>query len=215
MKSKLLGVLVWFLYKLLSWTWKITLIEPPSMQKYLKDREPILLAHWHGDELAMIWKIKDYRLAIITSTSKDGEIMAMILKLVGAKTPRGSSTRGGSSALRGLIRFMKEEGRNSSFPVDGPKGPIYKAKPGIFEVSRLLNAPIFPAGMACDRAWKFPKSWNQTYLPKPFARVTMVWGEPLSPVSKDDDPRSPKLAETLENALHYQRSVAQKNLAHS
>lgn len=213
MKQKLIGFLVWLIYRTLSATWRITLVEPLSLQSRLKSRETVLFAHWHGDELAMIWKTRDYFIATMASTSKDGEIMNTALKLLGAETARGSSTRGASTGLRALIRLVKDNRRNCSFAVDGPKGPLHKVKPGVFEMSRLLSAPIYPAGITCDRAWRFPKSWNKTYLPKPFARVVMTWGEPLSPVNSEQDPRSSKLAETLENALHQQQSEAQKNLA--
>lgn len=213
MKQKFIGFIIWMIYRLLSLTWRLTLVEPPSLKKSFQDRSSVLFAHWHGDELALLQIIGIYRIATIASQSKDGEIMNTAIKLFGAKTSRGSSTRGGAGALRTLIRLMKEEGRNSSFAVDGPKGPIYKAKPGVFEVSRLLKAPIYPGGVGCDRAWHFPKSWNQTYLPKPFAKIVIYWDEALPPVSSDEDPRSSKLSERLENALHHARGLAQKQLA--
>ena len=213
MKQKLLGFLVFLIYRLLSMTWRMRVIEPLSLQENRKTQTTVLLAHWHGDELALLRLTPEYRVATITSTSKDGEIMNTALRLYGVRTSRGSSTRGGTAALRGLIHLLRSEKRNSSFAVDGPKGPLHKAKPGIFEISRLMQAPIYPAGVSCDRAWKFPKSWNKTYLPKPFARLTVFWGEAVPPVSSEQDPRDAKLAETLENALHHAHSEAQKNLA--
>jgi lysophospholipid acyltransferase (LPLAT)-like uncharacterized protein len=213
MKQRFLGLLVWIVYRLLSMTWRLVLVEPPSLKKNFQDQRTVLLAHWHGDELALLQIIGQYRIATIASTSTDGEIMNTALRLFGALTSRGSSTRGGASALRALIRLLKTNRRNSSFAVDGPRGPIHQVKPGVFEVSRLMQVPIYPGGVACDRMWSFPKSWNKTYLPKPFARVVIFWGDELAPVCPDEDPRSPKLSERLENALHYAASLAQKQLA--
>ncbi len=170
------------------------------------------MAHWHGDELALVQLSPRYRLATITSTSKDGALMNTVLRLLGAKTSRGSSTRGAVQALKGLLRLAKA-GRNCSFAVDGPKGPLHKVKPGIFEVSRMLNAEIFVCGVACDRAWHFPKSWNKTYLPKPFARLAVNWVGPFSPVSRDQDPREISLAENLERELHEAKRTALKVIA--
>lgn len=215
MKQRLLGFLIWVLYRVLSATWRVTLIEPPSLKNSLKKRETVLFAHWHGDELALLQVTPHYRIATMASSSKDGEIMNTALRLYGIPTTRGSSTRGGSTGLRGLIRLLKELQRNSSFAVDGPKGPLHKVKPGIFELGRVLKAPIYAGGVACDRAWKFPKSWNKTFLPKPFAKVIIYWDEDLIRVSSDEDPRSPKLAETLENALHHAHVKAQNSLAAS
>ena len=126
--------------------------------------------------------------------------MHMALKLLGAKTSRGSSTRGGVSALKGLIQLCKN-GHSCSFAVDGPKGPLYEIKPGVFETSRLLRAPIFACGVSVDRAWSFPKSWNKTYFPKPFSKVHIFWQGPALWIDKTHDPRDPHLAKSLQNQL--------------
>lgn len=184
------------------------------MRKNLRDKKPFLLAHWHGDEIALIQLVRRYRIATMSSQSKDGQMMSIILHLLGAKTTQGSSSRGGAGGLRGLIRLMRE-GYNCSFAVDGPKGPIYKVKPGVFELSRLLDCPIYYCGVSVDRAIQFPKAWNKTYFPKPFARILIQWHDPLPPVTKDQDPRDPKVAEQLENLLHSAKQQALKVFAES
>lgn len=194
-------------YRTLSWTWRVRVFEPVSLQDSLKSKNPVVLAHFHGDELALLSIVKRYRLATIASQSKDGELMAKVLKWLGAKTSRGSSTRGGVQALKGLLRLVKE-GANCSFAVDGPKGPLHKVKPGVFELSRMIHGPIYAAGVYCDRAIHFPKSWNKTYLPKPFAKISIYWIGPMSPVSKEVDPRDPDLALELEGLLHQAREKA-------
>ena len=172
----------------------------------------MILAHWHGDELPMISVIGRYRVATMASTSKDGEIMNTIVNLVGGKTSRGSSTRKSVSGLLGLIRLVKSKKRNCSLAVDGPKGPIYNVKPGVFELAKLLNAEIFPGGVACDRAWRFPKSWNKAFLPKPFARVVICWDSPYV-FAKGTDPRDPEVAKILADLLHQAREKAANSLS--
>lgn len=171
-----------------------------------------MLSHWHGDELALLSIVKRYRIATIASQSRDGELMATVLKWLGAKTSRGSSTRGGVQALKGLLRLVKEGG-NCSFAVDGPKGPLHKVKPGVFELSRMIRAPIYAAGVATSNALYFPKSWNKTFLPKPFAKVIIYWVGPLPAVGRDIDPRNPDLALELEGLLHHARQQALKFIA--
>lgn len=182
------------------------------MKEALQKREPFVLAHWHGDELVLLQLIGKYRIATIASTSKDGEMMNTLIHLVGGRTSRGSSTRGAVQALKGLLKLVKA-GHNSSFAVDGPKGPIYQVKPGVFELSRLMNAPIYYAGVACDRRWIAEKSWNKAYLPKPFARVVIEWKGPIAPINKDIDPRSESLAHSLAEALHNAKSDCVKKIA--
>ena len=209
MRKYVLAFIVWLVYRTLSLTWRVRLFEPEEMKKELREQRPFLLAHWHGDELVLLHLAPRYRIATITSTSKDGELMNSVFHLMGGLTSRGSSTRGGVTALKGLLRLAKA-GRNCSFAVDGPKGPLHKAKPGIFEVSKVLGAKIYVGGVSCDRAWHFPRSWNKAYVPKPFARVNIHWSGPHGPVSREDDPKSPQIAEMLETQIHLAQGVAKQ-----
>ena len=116
---------VWLIYKLLSLTWRVSVYEPEELVLALRENKPVVFAHWHGDELVLLSLIGHYRIATITSQSIDGDLMTKVVHLVGGKTTRGSSTRGGISALKGLIRLVNQ-GRNCSFAVDGPKGPLHQ-----------------------------------------------------------------------------------------
>lgn len=200
-KTRLLATLLFLVYSALRLTWRVRVVEPPGFKKALADGRPMVMAHWHGDELGIIYLLKRYRVAVITSTSKDGELMATVVRLFGSRTSRGSSTRGGVAALKGLLRLAKE-GWRPSVAVDGPKGPLHKVKPGVFEVSKLTRAEIFPIAAAADRQFVFKKSWNQSFLPLPFARVVVVWGEGLPAVTKDADCHAPELAAGLERAIY-------------
>lgn len=205
----LVPVLVWSLYRAIALTWSVRLIEPDSLLELRAKRIPFILAHWHGDEIVLLSLIARYQIATISSNSIDGDMMTQLIHFLGGKTSRGSSTRGGVGALKGLIRLVRQ-GHNCSFAVDGPRGPIYEVKPGVFELSRTLNCAIFAAGVTCDKAWHFPRSWNKTYFPKPFAKITIHWDGPLSAVSRDDDPRSEKLASALKDALQRSKVLSQK-----
>lgn len=198
--------LVFFIYSALRFTWRVNLREPEELKQRLKNREPFILTHWHGDELALYQFIGYYRVGTIVSTSKDGEIMNTMVRLIGGHTSRGSSTRGGVGALKGLLRLVRE-GWNCSFAVDGPKGPIYKVKPGVFEVARAMQVPMFWVGVSCNRAFHFPKSWNKTYLPKPFARIEVQWHGSMM-VPRDADPKSSELALDLETKLNAAKQQA-------
>lgn len=199
-RKYVLGFLVWLVYRLWTATWRLQIKEPNEMQEFLKTKTPFLMAHWHGDELALIHLARKYKIATITSTSKDGELVNTVLHLLGAKTARGSSTRGAVGALKGLLNLAKQ-GRNISFAVDGPKGPLHVVKPGVFEFSRVKAFPIFVVAVECKKAFFFPRSWNKAYFPHPFAKVKVVWKGPLNPVEKEMDPRSQELAENLKNQL--------------
>ena len=211
-RGLVLGCIVWIIYKIISSTWKITIHEPPELKAELKKNKGVILSHFHGDEIVLISLAKHYKIATMTSTSKDGEMMNTALKLLGAKTSRGSSTRGGVSALKGLIRLSKL-GHNCSFAVDGPKGPLFEIKPGVFELSRLTQANIYTCGVSCNQAWHFLRSWNKTFFPKPFAKINVVWTGPLVAIDKLTDPRSNILASDLQNRLFDARRNAANFIA--
>ncbi|MBC7464934.1 MAG: DUF374 domain-containing protein [Bdellovibrio sp.] len=212
LRGWIFGFIIWLVYRTLSLTWRIQIVEPDDLKNDRKQKQPVILAHFHQDELALVALTPDYKIATMSSNSKDGEMMATVLRLMGGRVSRGSSTRGGVSALKGLIEFCKK-GSNSSLAVDGPRGPIYDPKPGVFELSRLLKSPIYAGGVCCDRAWHFPRSWNKTYLPKPFAIIKVVWIKTFDRVTKDQDPRSEDLAKTLKNQLFAARQQATNLLA--
>lgn len=197
-----LPIAIYVFYRLLVASWRITLDESPDFRKALADRSPVILAHWHGDELALMHLLVRYRIATITSTSKDGELMNRVLSLMGVPTARGSSSRGGAGALRGIISYCRRNGNNVSFAVDGPKGPIYKAKPGVFEFSRLMNAPIYAVSVGVSSPWIFHRSWNKCVLPKFFSRVNITIQPALPEVCRNTDPRDPALAHRLESILN-------------
>ena len=205
------GALIFLIYRALSLTWKIKVYEPDSLIKLRKEKKPFILSHFHGDELALVCLTKRYKIATMTSTSKDGELMNTVLILLGGKTSRGSSTRGGVSALKGLIKLCKN-GHSCSVAVDGPKGPIYKVKPGVFEIAKLSKSKIFAAGVYCNRFWSFPKAWNQTYLPKPFSKIIVNWSEFDTTDFEPIDPKSPHIAIQLEKLLFESKHKA-KNLS--
>ena len=97
--------------------------------------------------------------------------------------------------------------------VDGPKGPLYEVKPGVFELSRLANALIVPTGVAASKAHVFKKSWNKAILPWPFTRLVIYFDEPLESLEKNADPKDPDLAKSLASSLFNAHQQAAKLIA--
>lgn len=181
--ARILPYLIAPIYWLLSRTWRIRELGPPEvLAKYVqaRDRAPCVYAHWHGDELVLVGYYSFRSLAVLSSLSKDGTIMARTLQLLGYQVFRGSSSKGGARGLIGLIKAVKENSQ-ASLAVDGPKGPIYEVKPGVVELAARTAQPIVPVRTRCDRAWYIPRAWNRSYLPKPFARVEVEYGNPILP----------------------------------
>ncbi len=206
----ILPTLVWLFYRGLTASWRKNLIESEDLKLALQQKRPVIFAHWHGDELAITHLVNKYSIATMTSTSKDGELIDFVIRRLGGKTSRGSSTRGAVSALKGLVRICRS-GYNASMAVDGPKGPLHKVKPGAFELAHLTKGIIVPVGVAADKKFIFKKSWNQASLPHFFSRLVVLFG-PSFPLPADGDLKSPALAERLEAELNSTRLQAEKIL---
>jgi lysophospholipid acyltransferase (LPLAT)-like uncharacterized protein len=139
-------------------------------------RQPIF-AFWHGRILPATLFWKNRGIVVITSQNFDGEWIAGIIERFGYGTARGSTSRGGA---RALVRLRRElaSGRPAAFTIDGPRGPARVAQPGAVFLAGATGQPVLPFHIEADRFWTM-KSWDQTQVPKPFARVQVTIGEPI------------------------------------
>jgi lysophospholipid acyltransferase (LPLAT)-like uncharacterized protein len=200
LRKHLLPWLVLWVYRLFFWSWRTTLDEPEELKQALASKSPIIFAHWHGHELAIVQTVRRYRLATMTSLSKDGQLIDFVIVKLGGATSKGSSSRGAVGALKGLVRLVKA-GHPASMAVDGPRGPIHEVKPGVFELSRVAKAKIFPVGVEASDPWVFKKSWNKAILPKPFTKIGITFEKAIGPITAADDPKSAALATELERRI--------------
>lgn len=139
---------------------------------------PVIFAHLHGDDLALICPFGYTGFTIMVSKSKDGELLAKVLTALGFKTVRGSTGKGGRQALeemRGLIG----QGQSMILTVDGPSGPRGVVKPGVITLAAWTGAPIFAAGVATRPKKVFEGTWHKTYLTYPLAKANYRFREPI------------------------------------
>ena len=146
---------------------------------------PVIYGFWHGRILPGTYYFRNRGIIVITSSNFDGEWIARIITRFGYGTARGSSSRRARAAMLQLVRDVRA-GRPTAFTLDGPRGPARAAKPGAVFLARATGAPILPFHLESDRFWEL-RSWDRTQIPKPFARVALVIGEPLYvPAGADD-----------------------------
>lgn len=118
------------------------------------------------------------RTMAVVSASRDGQYIVDLIRHLGLKSLRGSSSRRGANAQRQAIRAIRE-GYNVAFTPDGPRGPKYKLKPGPLHLAQLTGAPIIPMSVNASRYFQF-KSWDNFQIPLPFSTVTLVMGEEIA-----------------------------------
>jgi len=139
---------------------------------------PMIWTFWHNRIFAMPTLYVKYlgvrKGAVLTSASKDGEVIAAVIARFGCEAVRGSSSRKGASALLGLIDWIRE-GYDVGIVPDGPRGPCYKLGPGLVKLAEITGAVVLPVRVEYGSYWAF-KSWDRFRVPKPFTTVDVFFG---------------------------------------
>jgi lysophospholipid acyltransferase (LPLAT)-like uncharacterized protein len=161
---------------------------------------PAVYAFWHRCLLTSAWHFRNHNVAILISSSFDGELIARTVERLGYVAIRGSSSRSGSLGLRNMHRAYLA-GHYCAITADGPRGPAMVAKPGVSQLAQLVDSPVGTFYVLPDRAWQL-RSWDRFLIPKPFSRVFIGW--PLLTTADESAvqaalDRSVELAESRKN----------------
>ena len=145
---------------------------------YARGEKNAIFAFWHGRMLLMaVLRPPGRKMHILTSTHRDGEVIAGIMHRFGFGTVRGSTTREGAPAAREALAALKAGGNLSVTP-DGPRGPLMRVKPGLITLARRADVPVIPVAYASTR-YRRIRSWDRFLLALPFATVYYAVGAPL------------------------------------
>lgn len=147
-----------------------------ALRAHLAAGGRIVLSSWHQRFYAGICYFARFHPVIMISQSRDGEVIARLVEMLGWKAARGSSTRGGRDALAAMVSEMQHR-QVAGHIVDGPRGPARKIKPGIAVLAQRTDARIVPVYVAYARPWQ-ARSWDRFQVPRPFGRVLMRFGPP-------------------------------------
>jgi lysophospholipid acyltransferase (LPLAT)-like uncharacterized protein len=200
--GKLAALVLFIAIKLFSATWRV---RPITNLPNLKG--PVIYCIWHN-RLAVCMKVHEMfgkrlfparGLAALISASKDGALLARVLKYFDVSAVRGSSSRRGRQALLEMTGKI-QEGYNAAITPDGPKGPKYKIQEGVIALSQLTGAPIVPVSIRINRKWT-TRSWDAFQIPKLFARCEISVGEPLQPPRETSDEERERFRAELERRM--------------
>lgn len=164
-------------------------------------RRPFILAFWHGRLLMMpcAWQ-QQVPIHMLISGHRDGRIIADAVRHFGIDSIAGSTTTGGSSALRGMVRHLKA-GECVGITPDGPDGPAMCASAGIVAVARLAGVAIVPLAYATRRR-RILDTWDRFHLPLPFSRGAFIWDAPIEVPAELDDAGIERYRARIEQRLN-------------
>ena len=162
-------------------TWRIREVGRDGWNRCRAEGRPVIVALWHGQLLATLPHHRNLGVAVLVSEHRDGEIIARVLDAFGYRTVRGSTSRGGGRALLELVAVLGR-GHDVCITPDGPRGPRHQFAPGALIAAQRSGAPIVGVVAHVDRAWRLG-SWDGFEIPKPFARITVAYSEPMPVVA--------------------------------
>ncbi len=187
-KARFYGWLIALVIRLFSMTLRYKLTDRAGITKDDPD-ERLIWAFWHNRMFALPIAYRRYFShrtgAVLTSASRDGEVLAATMQEFGCAAVRGSSSRRGTQALMGLMRWI-EGGYDVCITPDGPRGPRYRLSPGMIKLAQKTGARILPIHVTYENAWKL-KSWDRFRIPKPFSKVSVTLGPYLTVVADAED----------------------------
>lgn len=156
----------------------------PETEKLIADpRGQFIIAIWHNRLMLSVYSLADnvagrgHDVLAIISQSSDGELIARATKMWGAYTARGSSSRGGTAALKKILKYTRLHFHPLITP-DGPRGPVYVVKEGLPAMARLTGLPIVPICYDTNKKW-VTRSWDKFIVPKLFSKAVLSYGAPI------------------------------------
>ncbi|MBM9546301.1 lysophospholipid acyltransferase family protein [Leptospira sp. 201903074] len=171
-------IVVWF-QRLIVLTSRFRFLTNEPYEELFKNKKPFIYSIWHTNVLYSPYLHRGKNVAVLISESKDGDYINQVVHRFGNTSIRGSSSKGGSKALKAVIQHLKK-GLPAAFTPDGPRGPAFILQPGIIAAAQVTQAPIVPFHYECSRQWILERAWDKHRVPKPFTTFVVSYGEPIS-----------------------------------
>lgn len=193
------------LIRALDRSWRYRETDRHHFDAALADSRPTILAFLHGRTFTLLRHMcrpRNGRWLSMCSKSLDGEAMARIEERLGLEVVRGSSGRDGLEAVQEMIRRVRRQpGLGAALAIDGSRGPRGQVQGGVIRLARWTGGKVLPITAAARPAKIFQRAWDRTLLPLPFARVEIVYGEPLEVPKKLNAHHAEELRRQLEQQM--------------
>jgi lysophospholipid acyltransferase (LPLAT)-like uncharacterized protein len=142
---------------------------------------------------------KKKKINVLISTHSDGQLLSKTVKHFNIETITGSSSKGGSEAIRNIIKSLKS-GISIGMTPDGPRGPRMKVNSAIIKIASLTGHKIVPLSYSVKKKF-FLNSWDKFLVALPFGKGCFVWGKPIKIKKNISTNEDLKLSKRLENNL--------------
>src|ERR1700730_7041479 len=205
----IIGGVVWAVIRLLGPTIRFEVVGGQKAGRdYRPDLPPSIFAFWHRCIIPAAWYFRNRNGVLMNTTNFDGQWTRRVIERLGYGTAQGSSTRGGLRGLAVMARRL-EEGLDSGFTIDGPRGPRYVAKPGPVMLARRSGRPIIVFHIGVERARTLKKTWDLFQIPKLFTRAILVIAPPIEVAEDINREGLDRKHQEMQKMLERVRDVAE------
>jgi lysophospholipid acyltransferase (LPLAT)-like uncharacterized protein len=189
-------------------TLRVTVKNSETLEQLVKENKNFIIAFWHGTMLLPWYLNRNKNVAALTSKSKDGDLLARLLKSWNYQVIRGSSSSGGEIALGIMIDYAKN---NSSIAItpDGPRGPAKKLKAGAVVTAKKSGLPLVLIGVGYSKK-RILRNWDNFQIPSFFSKANAVYSEPIYVDKNLDYNGTSEMINTCEARLNELQVEAEK-----
>lgn len=200
-KTFLISLVGYFFYiytKLIFWISVGEIINKEILEGCKQRNDDVIFTFWNCSHFFLLSYYKycydvyfsPKKIFVLIGKTWKGQLLKCVIQRLGAQTIE-ISNRDAITRAVGIKNCLRASCENSNIAIvaDGPKGPAFKVKPGVFYLSQKTMKNILPIWTTCRwkiRCWR----WDKYLLPLaiPYNAVKIVIGEPISfntyPLSK-------------------------------
>ncbi|MCX5749610.1 MAG: DUF374 domain-containing protein [Candidatus Saganbacteria bacterium] len=156
-------------------------------------KDNALYAVWHQSTFVMFDANPFKNMVVLTAKGSRGDIFTKAVEPYGNKIVRVPYDENKKESAVATVQLLNclEEGCNIVIAVDGPKGPLFEVKPGIFFLSQRSNKKIIPVGFAASQKITARLRWDKYIIPLPYGKAVIYLDDSYV---NDKDPESLKKA---------------------
>ena len=99
------------------------------------------------------------------------------MRCAGSRTTHDRLRHSGKEAADRLVEYLKK-GYSTVILPDGPSGPPFKMKKGVFHISLRSGVPIVPMRFESANSIEI-QYWDLRKWPLPFSKFTVIYGAPI------------------------------------
>ena len=151
----------------------------------LDKKKSVIISVWHGNLLIPFMNLAKNNYHGLAGTNQDAEIIAKIGLKLGWELLRGSSSDKGPEIFSKIVSLLDNPPCLVAMTPDGPRGPERIPKPGIIRAAQKTGATIIPVASCSTKNWQFV-NWHTFFLEKPFGKIFLEFGAPISFDLNDD-----------------------------